>query len=133
MVWGIKYFHPYLLIKHFEVITDHYSLKWLRTTSTESALLHQWSSNLEEYGFTIKHWLGKLQTGFLGHGMIMWSSSYYTMFEDACVTASQQTVNLSGDYKRRHNRRTSSNVRSGCWEGMVSVTGKEVERKVAAM
>ena len=61
VVWCIKYFRPYLLSNHFEVITDHYSLKWLRTMSTESALLHRWSSELEEYDFTIKHRPGKLQ------------------------------------------------------------------------
>ena len=61
VVWGIRYFRPYLLSNHFEVITDHYSLKWLKSMSTESALLHRWSSELEEYNFTIKHRPGKLQ------------------------------------------------------------------------
>ena len=46
----------------FEVYTGHYALQWLKTMSTGSALLHRWSAALEEYDFTVKHRLGKLQT-----------------------------------------------------------------------
>ena len=46
----------------FEVYTDHYSLQWLKTMRTGSALLHRWSAALEEYDFTVHHRPGKVQT-----------------------------------------------------------------------
>ena len=46
----------------FEVYTDHYTLQWLKTMRTGSALLHRWSAALEEYDFTVKLLPGKSQT-----------------------------------------------------------------------
>ena len=46
----------------FEVYTDHYALQWLKTMRTGSALLHRWSAALEEYDYTVRHRLGKVQT-----------------------------------------------------------------------
>ena len=46
----------------FEVYTNHYVLRWLKTIRTGSALLHCWLAALEEYDFTVKHCPGKSQT-----------------------------------------------------------------------
>ena len=61
VVWGIKNFHNYLIANHFKVYTDHYSLQWLRSMKNESALLHRWAAQLEDYDFEILHRPGKNQ------------------------------------------------------------------------
>ena len=61
-VWAVAKFRPYLMAMPFEVYTDHYALQWLKTMRTGSALLHCWSTALEEYDFTVRHRLGKVQT-----------------------------------------------------------------------
>ena len=62
IVWAVTKFRPYLMSIPFEVYTDHYTLQWLKTMRTGSALLHRWSAALEEYDFTVKHHPGKPQT-----------------------------------------------------------------------
>ena len=62
IVWAVAKFRPYLMAMPFEVYTDHYALQWLKTMHTGSALLHRWSAALEEYGFTVRHRPGKIQT-----------------------------------------------------------------------
>ena len=59
VVWGIKNFRNYLIANHFKVYTDHYSLQWLRAMNNESALLHRWAAQLEDYDFEILHRPGK--------------------------------------------------------------------------
>ena len=54
VVWGIKNFQNYL-------IADHYSLQWLWTMKNESALLHRWAAQLEDYDIEILHQPGKNQ------------------------------------------------------------------------
>ena len=61
IVWGIKTFRSYLLPRHFEIFTDHYSLQWLKSMKTENALLHRWAASLEDYDFEVKHRPGKQQ------------------------------------------------------------------------
>ena len=61
VVWGIKNFRNYLIANHFKVYTDHYSLQWLRAMKNESALLHRWAAQLEDYDFEILHRPGKNQ------------------------------------------------------------------------
>ena len=46
---------------HFEILTDHYALQWLRSMKSTSAILHRWAAALEDYRFTILHRPGKLQ------------------------------------------------------------------------
>ena len=46
---------------HFEILTDHYALQWLRSMKSTSAILHRWAAALEDYRFTILHQPGKLQ------------------------------------------------------------------------
>ena len=62
IVWAVAKFRPYLMSMPFKVYTDHYTLQWLKTMRTGSALLHRWSAALEEYDFSVKHRPGKLQT-----------------------------------------------------------------------
>ena len=62
IVWAVAKFRPYLMAMPFEVFTDHYTLQWLKTMRTGSALLHRWSAALEEYDFTVHHRPGKAQT-----------------------------------------------------------------------
>ena len=62
IVWAVAKFRPYLMSIPFEVYTDHYTLQWLKTMQTGSALLHRCSAALEEYDFTVKHLSGKSQT-----------------------------------------------------------------------
>ena len=62
IVWAVAKFRPYLMAMPFEVYTDHYTLQWLKTMRTGSALLHRWSAALEEYEFTVHHRPGKVQT-----------------------------------------------------------------------
>ena len=61
IVWGIQTFRPFLIATKFEVITDHYSLQWLRTMKNESALLHRWAAALEDFQFVVLHRPGKQQ------------------------------------------------------------------------
>ena len=62
IVLVVAKFRPYLMAMPFEVFTDHYALQWLKTMRTGSALLHRWSSALEEYDFTVRYRPGKAQT-----------------------------------------------------------------------
>jgi len=59
IVWAIEYFHPYLLGKKFEVITDHSALQWFRTIKQPSGRLARWAMKLQHYNFDIKHRSGK--------------------------------------------------------------------------
>ena len=61
VVWGIKNFRNYLIANNFKVYTNHYSLQWLRVMKNESALLHRWAAQLEDYDFEILHRPGKNQ------------------------------------------------------------------------
>ena len=62
IVWAVAKFRLYLMAMPFEVFTDHYTLQWLKTMKTGSALLHRWSAALEESDFTVRHRPGKDQT-----------------------------------------------------------------------
>ena len=61
VVWAIKNFRNYLIVNHFKVYTDHYSSQWLQSMKHESALLHCWAAQLEDYGFEVLHRPGKNQ------------------------------------------------------------------------
>ena len=58
---GIKNFRNYLIANLFKVYTDHYSLQCLRSMKHESALLHRWAAQLEDYDFEVLHRPGKNQ------------------------------------------------------------------------
>ena len=61
IVWGVQVFRPFLVATHFEILTDHYALQWLRSMKSTSAILHRWAAALEDYRFTIIHKPGKFQ------------------------------------------------------------------------
>ena len=61
IVWGVQVFRPFLVATHFEILTDHYALQWLRSMKSTSAILHRWAAALEDYRFTVLHRPGKLQ------------------------------------------------------------------------
>ena len=60
-MWGVQVFRSVLVAAHFEILTDHYALQWLRSMKSTSAILHRWAAALEDYRFTILHRPGKLQ------------------------------------------------------------------------
>ena len=61
IAWGIKNFRNYLIANHLKVDTDHYCLQWLCSMKHESALLHRWAAQLEDYDFEVLHRPGKNQ------------------------------------------------------------------------
>ena len=62
IVWAVAKFRPYLMAMPFEAFPDHYTLQWLKTMRTGSALLYRWSAALEEYDFPVHHRPGKVQS-----------------------------------------------------------------------
>ena len=79
VVWGIKNFLNYLTANYFKAYTDHYCLQWLQSMEHESALLHHWAVQLEDYDFEVLHRPGKNQ----GHA-------------DALSRLNKDTINLLG-------------------------------------
>ena len=39
IVWSLRYFHHYIHVRHFTVVTDHRPSKWLQTMKTPSNLM----------------------------------------------------------------------------------------------
>ena len=58
-LWAVRVFRPYLYCHKFEVITDHFSLSWLRTVREPTGRLARWILQLSEYDFNIKYRAGK--------------------------------------------------------------------------
>ena len=79
VVWGVHIFRPFLVATHFEILTDHYALQWLRSMKNESALLHRWAAALEDYRFTILHRPGKLQGHVDGLSRLPMDNPTFTM------------------------------------------------------
>ena len=59
VVESVKYFHHYLLGRHFVVRTDHGSLKWLMRFKNPEGQMWRWIRVLSTYDFEIQHWPGK--------------------------------------------------------------------------
>ena len=55
VVWAVNKFRAYLEGYHFEVITDHSSLRWLYGLKDPSGRLARWALQLLQYDFTITH------------------------------------------------------------------------------
>ena len=61
VVWGIKNFRNYLIANHFKVYYGPLFTAMVRSMKNESALLHRWAAQLEDYDFEILHRPGKNQ------------------------------------------------------------------------
>jgi glutathione S-transferase len=59
IVWACRYFRPYLLGKHFTIVTDHRPLTWMFSVKDPSSRLLRWRLLLEEYDYTIAYKAGK--------------------------------------------------------------------------
>ena len=93
VVWGIKNFRNYLIANHFKVYTDHYSLHWVRSMKHESALLHHWAAQLEDYDFEVLHRPGKNQ----GH-----ADALSRLFKDAVhlLGSKKTTLKMAKDTRK---------------------------------
>lgn len=60
VVWATKYFRPYLLGRHFKIITDHKPLQWLFSLKDPSSMLVRWRLRLEEFDYEIIYKKGSL-------------------------------------------------------------------------
>ena len=53
IVWGIKYFRPYLYGRKFKVVSDHKPLTWIMSVKDPGSRLLRWRLQLEEYDYEI--------------------------------------------------------------------------------
>lgn len=60
VVKSVEKFRPYVEGYHFQIITDHSSLKWLMSTRDLSGKLARWSLKLQSYDFDITHRKGNM-------------------------------------------------------------------------
>ena len=60
LVWAVDTFSHYLLGRHFQVITDHRSLQWLKSIRTPFARLALWRNALDQFDFEVKYRPGHL-------------------------------------------------------------------------
>jgi hypothetical protein len=67
IVWAMKQFRPFVLGRHFSIVTDHKPLKWVFNVKVPSSKLLRWRLKLEEYDFTIHYRSGRSisHAGFL--------------------------------------------------------------------
>ena len=55
IIWAVQILRPYLERKHFDLYTDHQSLKWMMSLTDASGRLGRWRLRLLEFDFTIKY------------------------------------------------------------------------------
>ena len=61
--WAVTLpFKPYLYYKEFELVTDHDTIRWLRTAKDPKGKLARWVIALEAYRYKVVHKQGKLHT-----------------------------------------------------------------------
>lgn len=59
IVWGTKYFRPYLFGRKFKIVTDHKPLQWVMNLKEPNTRLTRWKLKLSEYNFTVVYRQGK--------------------------------------------------------------------------
>ena len=59
-MWGIEKMRPYLEGYKFTVITDHFSLRWLRSLDNPTGRLARWAVALQQHDFTVEYRKGAL-------------------------------------------------------------------------
>ena len=99
VVWGVQVFRPFLVATHFEILTDHYALQWLRSMKSTSAILHRWAAALEDYRFTILHRPGKLQGHVDALSRLPTENLMFTL---------EGKIQVSEERSRDHDQRSSS-------------------------
>jgi len=62
IVWGIRYWHKYLIRGRFKIFTDHSALKTLQSAKVPLGRRGKWMMELQQYDFTIEHKSGKENT-----------------------------------------------------------------------
>lgn len=60
LVDSINHFRPYIEGSRFVVVTDHMSLKWLKTLNNPSGRLARWAMQLSCFDFEIRHKKGSM-------------------------------------------------------------------------
>ena len=55
VVWAVQHFHPYVLGKKFELVTDHRGLKWLFGRENPEGKVARWIEILQEYDYVINY------------------------------------------------------------------------------
>lgn len=58
IVWGVKYFRPYLFGREFNILSDHKPLVWLANMKTPNSKIIRWKTQLEEFDYKITHIAG---------------------------------------------------------------------------
>jgi hypothetical protein len=59
VIWAVKHFQYYLGLKPFTIVTDHSTLKWLKTSKLPKGRRARWIIELQQYDFQIQHRAGK--------------------------------------------------------------------------
>jgi RNase H-like domain found in reverse transcriptase/Reverse transcriptase (RNA-dependent DNA polymerase)/Integrase zinc binding domain len=59
VVWGCKYFRPYIFGRQFLILTDHKPLQWMFSLKEPNSRLVRWRLKLEEFDYKIRYRKGK--------------------------------------------------------------------------
>ncbi|CAK1598637.1 unnamed protein product [Parnassius mnemosyne] len=62
ILFGTKVFRLYLYGRHFKIITDHRSLKWLFNCKDPGSELVRWRLKLEEFNYEVEYKKGKINS-----------------------------------------------------------------------
>jgi len=62
IVWGMRYFRPYLHGKRFTVVNDHKPLTWIINVKDPGSRLLRWRIKLQEYDYEVVYKKGALNT-----------------------------------------------------------------------
>ena len=62
IIWAVKYFHPYLYDKYFQLITDYSALRGILERSQPTGRVARWTLLLQSYQFSVTHRPGKVNS-----------------------------------------------------------------------